>query len=323
MERHLRGGAVRMIAAMLISGSIGALVLVSGRAVEEVVFWRCLFGALVLLPVCVAMGWLRGEWMSRRVLALSAFAGLLIVGNWLALFASYSRASIGVATALYNTQPLMLIALGALLFKERPRPARLGWLLLAFAGTVLLAEGHGEVAYAEGSYASGIALALVAALLYAGAALVVKRLDGVPPGLITLVQLGVGVMLLAPFAGIDALPAFTFTTWWCLVLLGVVHTGFMYVLLYGAIQKLPTVLVGVLSFVYPLSAIGMDWLVFGQRLTLVQGAGVVMVLVSAAMVGLLRDRMAVRPALGLADSATEARGDELSARACQAGTSRE
>jgi drug/metabolite transporter (DMT)-like permease len=50
------------------------------------------------------------------------------------------------------------------------------------------------------------------------------------------------------------------------VTLGIVHTGLMYVLLYGAIQKLPTALTGALSFIYPIAAIFVDWFAFGHRL---------------------------------------------------------
>ncbi|WP_148050484.1 EamA family transporter, partial [Pseudomonas protegens] len=55
------------------------------------------------------------------------------------------------------------------------------------------------------------------------------------------------------------------TAWASLLTLGIVHTGVMYVLLYGAIQKLPTALTGALSFIYPIAAIFVDWLAFGHR----------------------------------------------------------
>ena len=48
-------------------------------------------------------------------------------------------------------------------------------------------------------------------------------------------------------AHFDALPQQP-SAWASLVTLGVLHTGVMYVLLYGAIQKLPTALTGALSF---------------------------------------------------------------------------
>ena len=64
--------------------------------------------------------------------------------------------------------------------------------------------------------------------------------------------------------------------------LGIVHTGLMYVLLYGAIQKLPTALTGALSFIYPIAAIGVDWIAFGHRLEALQWLGVAAILLAAA-----------------------------------------
>lgn len=46
--RDLHKGVWQMSLAMLISGSIGAFVLLSGLPVSEVVFWRCLIGAIAL-----------------------------------------------------------------------------------------------------------------------------------------------------------------------------------------------------------------------------------------------------------------------------------
>jgi TctA family transporter len=45
MDNSLRRGSLEMVAAMLISGTIGWFVLVSGQPVLDVVFWRCVFGA--------------------------------------------------------------------------------------------------------------------------------------------------------------------------------------------------------------------------------------------------------------------------------------
>jgi drug/metabolite transporter (DMT)-like permease len=55
--------------------------------------------------------------------------------------------------------------------------------------------------------------------------------------------------------------------WRYLLILGIVHTGIMYQLLYSAIQKLPTPITGSLSFIYPLVAMVVDYLVFHHALT--------------------------------------------------------
>jgi drug/metabolite transporter (DMT)-like permease len=64
--------------------------------------------------------------------------------------------------------------------------------------------------------------------------------------------------------------------------MGIVHTGLMYVLLYGAIQKLPTHLTGALSFIYPIAAIVVDRFAFGHVLGIVQIGGAAIILIAAA-----------------------------------------
>jgi drug/metabolite transporter (DMT)-like permease len=276
----LRGSA-EMTAAMLISGTIGWFVVMSGQPVTDVVFWRCVFGAATLLIICAGMGLLRREFLSVRVLALAALGGVAIVANWLLLFAAYSRASISIATVVYNTQPFMLLAFGALLFGERITFAKLGWLGFAFAGMLLIVSVKPETSYVGADYLAGILLALGAAFLYAVAAVAAKKLAGTPPHLIALIQVSIGIAMLAPLADFANPPA-TGREWSMLVTIGVVHTGLMYVLLYGAIQKLPTSLTGSLSYIYPIAAIAVDIVAFGHHLQAGQIAGSAAILVAAA-----------------------------------------
>lgn len=281
MNDSLRRGSLEMIAAMLISGTIGWFVLVSGQAVLEVVFWRCAFGALTLLAICAALGFLRRGSLNLRRFALAVLSGLAIVGNWLLLFASYSKASIAIATAVYNVQPFMLVFLAALLLGEKLTAQKFGWLGLSFLGMLAIVSAHGGEDGAGSDYLLGIGLALGAALLYAIAALIIKGLAGTPPHLIALIQVTTGALLLAPWVSFTALPD-QVSGWSSLLTLGVVHTGVMYVLLYGAIQKLPSALTGALSFIYPIAAIFVDWLAFGHRLGLAQWLGVLAILLAAA-----------------------------------------
>lgn len=271
-----RRGTVEMTVAMAVSGTIGWFVMQSHQPVLDVVFWRCAFGAATLLAVCLGMGLLRH--LTWRITGLAALGGVAIVANWLLLFAAYPRASIAIATAVYNTQPFMLLGLGALFFGERITVQKLFWLALAFGGTVLL------VAATPGTgsdYAAGVAMALGAAFFYALAAIVAKHLKGTPPHLIALIQVVTGMAMMAPMVHWQALPRDA-GTWTLLASVGVVHTGLVYILLYGAIQKLPTHLTGALSFIYPVTAIAVDYTAFDHRLDGGQLAGAVLILLSAA-----------------------------------------
>lgn len=281
MDKSLQRGTLEMTAAMLICGTIGWLVLVSGQPVLDVVFWRCVFGAGTLLLICAALGFLRPGVLSRASFALAVISGVAIVGNWVLLFASYSRASIAIGTAVYNVQPFMLVGLAALFLGEKITLPKLFWLAVSFAGMLAIVSAHGSQGESGSEYLAGIALALGAAFLYAVAALIIKRLAGTPPHLIALIQVCTGILLLAPFANLSGLPT-THAELGSLVTLGIVHTGLMYVLLYGAIQKLPTALTGALSFIYPIAAILVDWFAFGHRLQPLQWLGVAAILLAAA-----------------------------------------
>lgn len=291
MTNELQRGTWEMALAMAISGTIGWLVVSSGQSITDLLFWRCLLGALTLLAFCMGLRLLRP--LPWRTVALAALGGVAIVANWLLLFASYAHASISVATVVYNTQPFMLVTLGVLVLRERVSAAALGWLGLAFGGVLMVAQAKSSALPAGANYALGIALALGAAFLYAIAALVAKRLKGVPPQLIALIQMVVGSAMLLPWVLRSGLPS-SAQAWGSFAAIGVVYTGIMYILLYGALQRLPTATAGTLSFIYPLVAVLVDHLAFGVRLGPMQWAGAAAILLAVAGLQLAPRAVALR-----------------------------
>lgn len=137
MNAEIKRGSLEMTAAMLISGSIGWFVLMSGQPVVNVVFWRCAVGALVLLAVCGALGQLRRDALTRATLLLAIAGGVALVINWLLLFAAYSYASISIATAVQHPAVYAAGAGGAV-SGERLTARKLLWLGLAFGGMMLV-----------------------------------------------------------------------------------------------------------------------------------------------------------------------------------------
>ncbi|MEF3102275.1 DMT family transporter [Raoultella terrigena] len=275
--KHSVTGVWQMSLAMIISGSIGAFVLLSGLPVIDVVFWRCLIGALTLAGF-ISLSRQPFSQLTRLMLLLAILGGVALVINWLLLFAAYARISIGMATVVYNTQPFMLVLMG-MLAGERVALIKWGWLALAFIGVVVLLSSELMQAHG-GQLAAGIALALGAAFFYALTAMIARKLRPLPPQHIAFIQVIVGTIMLLPLVHLpDFSAAFP---WRYLLILGVVHTGIMYQLLYSAIQKLPTPAIGSLSFIYPIVAIVVDYVVFDHALAPVQLAGGALILLAAA-----------------------------------------
>ncbi len=274
-------GTLEMTTAMVIAGTVGWLVLQTGMPAASVVFWRCAFGAVALLMLCLLSGQPERWNIGRRQSGMAALGGIALAASWGLLFAAYSHASIAIATVTYHTQPFMLVALGTLFFEEKLTASQAGWLGIAFGGLVLIVVGGGQWGALPSGYLEGVGLALAAAFFYAMAAAITKRLSGVPPRLIVLIQLIVGTLLLLPFAQAPT-GGSTLPTWGLLLAIGFIHTGLMSTLLYSAIQKLSTSMVGVLSFIYPIVAIGVDAWAFGHRLSPMQVGGAVAILMAVA-----------------------------------------
>ncbi|MFI0929312.1 DMT family transporter [Streptomyces sp. NPDC021012] len=303
--RNETRGTVELTLAMVLSGTLGVFVVESGASPFEVVFFRCLFGALALGAYSLVRGFFRGHGFTAKKLGTAALGGVFIVFNWVFLFEAYAATSISFATVVYHTQPFFLVVLGAVFLRERISAGKLGWLALAFAGLVLVSG----VRPGDTASLAGLGFALAAAVLYALATFVTKRVTGVRPHLIALVQVLVGMPLLLPFVRFGGVSG---GGWGWLVGLGFIHTGLMYVLMYAAYAKLPTAKIAVLAFTYPAVAMGVDWAVYGHHIGLVQALGVPLIVLASLKVTLAARTPAAAPA-----PRTAARGPE---DACPAAT---
>ncbi|MFZ6872288.1 DMT family transporter [Undibacterium sp. Di27W] len=276
-------GKWQMVAAMTLSGTIGLFVMASGQPAMTVVLLRCLIGGLSLL----ALLYWQGGWQNlnaSQVKWLLLGAAALII-NWLCLFSAYRLSSISIATVVYHVQPFFLLILLAMTQKDGQIWRKLPFLLLAFAGVVFssgLDIRHDFLRSADGHVSralAGAGLALLAALLYAFATLATRKLQGIAPAQIAGLQLLTGAIVLLPMVDFSGWN-WHWQSWGSLLLLGLVHTGLMYKLMYDAFQKLPAASIATLSFIYPLVALLVDVLFFATVLSTWQLLGMSMILLA-------------------------------------------
>ncbi|NIK31846.1 drug/metabolite transporter (DMT)-like permease [Xanthomonas arboricola] len=274
----------QLLVAEILIGSVGVFVHESGQDPVTAVFYRCLFGALFLTVCGLVGGQLRGLWRERALLRDAIISGVLLVLNWVALFAGMARSSIGVATMVYHVFPFVMLLLAALLQGERTRRADLGWTLLAFVGVACSANPARLWQAADRGYLIGIALTLLAALLCGASLLMSRRISRERPLAVVTVQCWVGTFLLAGFSSSAALHPGPHWLW--LAGLGVIHSGIVYVLFYSSYRHLHVATIAVLAFVYPLVTLLLDYLLYGHALVPVQWLGLALIVMGTLAVNL-------------------------------------
>lgn len=280
-----RTALIQLFVAELLIGSVGVFVHESGQSPITAVLFRCVFGALFLLVWGSARGLFRGLAAERTLIRSAIVSGVLLVLNWVALFAGMARSSIGVATMVYHFFPFVILGLAALFYGERTRPADIGWTAVAFVGVLCSADPLKLWASADSGYLVGVGLTFVAAVLCGASLLLSRRISRERPLAVVLIQCVVGIAMLAPFADYAAVWK-TGPHWFWLAGLGLIHSGVCYVLFYSSYPRLKVATIAVLAFIYPVIALALDFLVYGRTLAPVQWAGVALIVVGTLGVNL-------------------------------------
>ncbi|AXQ98147.1 DMT family transporter [Pseudoalteromonas piscicida] len=282
-------GSIEMILAMVLSGTIGYFVVSAEQSYWNVVFLRCVIGASCLLGYVLVTKQLTTEVFKGPVFITILLGGIALVGNWVLLFASFDYIPFSISIIAYHLQPLMLVLLSAMLYRQYPSKAILLWLAIAVVGLWLVVgipyqEIVAVIFVQESNQAVfGLLLALGAAFLYTITTLMTKKVSQVPSGVVAVIQIFFGGLFLLPWVDFAHFPE-TSSSWGNILCLGVVNTGFMYVIMYDAFQRLSTTLIAILSFIYPVVALFVDFIAFDHTISILQTLGIVLILTAISAV---------------------------------------
>lgn len=226
----------------------------------------------------------------RRLGTLIGLGAVGYVGMSLCYFFALERISAGLTALLLYFYPALVVVLGAVLLRDRPRPVALVCVAVATVGTVLTI---GPVGSGQGL---GVALGLASALVYATYILVSSRVAGVEPFATSAVVMLAGAVVLVGLAAVTrpALPTST-TAWLALGGVAVVGGVLAVTTFFAALALLGPADTAVISTVEPVVSIGVAAVVLGERLGPVQVAGGVVVLLAVAALARLRPVEAEAP----------------------------
>ncbi|MGW6241954.1 EamA family transporter RarD [Streptomyces sp. NPDC055037] len=211
----------------------GAMEILAHRMV-----WSLAFVAIGLL-VLRRWGWIPELIRQPRKLGLIAVAAATISLNWGFYIWSVNTGHVVEASLGYFINPLVTIAMGVLLLKERLRPAQWTAVFIALAAVLVLAIGYGQPPW----------ISLVLAFSFATYGLVKKKIN-----------LG-GLESLAAETAVLFLPAFGYLVWLGAsgsATFGSEGTGQMALLAAtGVVTALPLVCFGAAAIRVPLSTLGL------------------------------------------------------------------
>ena len=194
------------------------------------------------------------------------------------LFISAYRLPGGVAATVGAIQPLIVIALSRLLLGSPVKALAVIAGLVGIGGVALLVLTPNAALDPIGVIA-GLAGAVSMAF---GTVLSRYWQPPVSPLTFTAWQMTAGGILLVPVALLSepALPHLTVTNWIGFLQLGLVGTALTYVLWFRGLARIEPAAASTLGFLSPAVAVILGWAIAGQALSLLQIAGIVVVLAS-------------------------------------------
>lgn len=262
---------------MLVFGTLGPFVNNIGFPSSFISFARALTGSLFIgIFMAVSGHGFDGRAIVKN-LKLLIPSGIAMAFNWICLFEAYRFTGVAVATLCYYMAPVIVVLVSPIILKERLTAIKGMSVFVAVIGAVLIS---GVVTGATRSV-KGILLGLAAAALYSTVIVINKFVKELSPVETTFVQLSVAAVTMIPYVLLtEDVTSFAFDTKSVVftLIVGVFHTGIVYMIYFSSVQKIPAQTTAVFSYIDPVTAIILSAVVLGERLDAVQIIGTVLIL---------------------------------------------
>lgn len=287
MDNRRRSLAL-LISALVIFGSNGVVVRLSGLPSSVIAAVRGIIGAATL----IAWARLRGEKLSLSGIAPASLARIVLAGavmgcNWVLLFEAFRTTSVAVSTVVYYIAPALVVLLSPLVLHERFNAVRFACVIVSFIGLGLISGLDGTVT------AAGLLLSLGAAVCYASVIMLNTTFTEVDYRIRTIIEVGAAGIVTLPYAfatGAFAATAFTPRAIIYLLVLGTIYTGIAYAMYFSAFAGLGAQEVSILSYIDPVIAVICSALVLGEPLTAPSLIGAFLIIGSSVASELLAGR---------------------------------
>jgi len=243
------------------------------------VFARCAISALILLPIVLARGELRG--LFKHWLPLVAFAAVEIGIPWFMLSSAEQKITSSLAGLLVSAVPLVGVVIAtAFGNREHLGLASISGLLLGLAGVAAIVGFDLRAS----SLLALVAMAVVVVCYAAGPVIVARYLSEAPSMGVTAVALAGCALVYAPLAALQwprSVPHLDVIV--SVLVLAVVCTALAFVLFFALIAAIGPVRATVITYINPAVAAVVGVLVLHENFTAGMLIGFVLVLAGSGL----------------------------------------
>lgn len=266
-----------MAAAMLVFGTIGLFVKNIGFPSSFISFARALTGSIFIALFMLVSGHGLDKKSVLKNLKLLIPSGIAMAFNWICLFEAYRFTGVAVGTLCYYMAPVIVVVMSPVFLKEKLTAINVTSVLAAVVGAVLISG----VVSGSAKSAKGILFGLAAAALYSTVVMINKFVKNLSPIETTFVQLSTAAVTMIPYILLtEDVTTFVFDRRSVIftLIVGVFHTGIVYMIYFSSVQKIPAQTTAVFSYIDPVTAIILSAVVLGERLDAVQLIGTFLIL---------------------------------------------
>ena len=269
-----------------------------------IVFFEHLIGLIILLPFIVKL-WskehlTKAEWGAMGVVAL--LSGVLGTLFFTSALLAINFIPFSVVFLIQKLQPVFAILAGALLLKEMVSRKYMLWAAVALVAGYFLTFPNGVVNLGEGGgYVTAALLAFLAAIAWGSSTAfsrftLLSHSNTFITGLRFLLTVPIALVFLLALGAAPSLSAVTGGQLLLLVAIALSTGMFALWIYYRGLKTTPVAVSAIVELAFPLTAIIIDYFLYGTVLTLSQYAAAALLLFAMYRVSVLQKGMTGSPA---------------------------
>lgn len=292
-KKNDAGSLLMFVVSALIFGTIGLFRRFIPLSSSLLAFFRGVIGSVFLLIFIKLKKKPFGHGIGRKKVIALAVIGALIGLNWVLLFEAYNYTSVATATLCYYMEPMIVMLLSPLLFREKLTVKKTVCIVVSVVGMVFV-SGVADSSLPGPSELKGILFGLGAACLYSAVVILNKKLPGIDMYEKTIIQLLAAALIMIPYillldrsaltglvSGSSLSSAGALGTVALILVVGLVHTGIAYALYFGSMDGLKTQTIALLSYLDPVTALLLSVFVLREPISVLGIVGAVMIIAAA------------------------------------------